>query len=226
MRAQTKLCIDRVCQISAMLITAAACSSDPSSSSTAVAGSAVSNSSTSVPESTTNGPVVSEAVTTPPSNGCEGQSLLVDCSFELPVVSVGGYQLFAVGTDFSGWTVTGAPGNVAPLSEAFASAGFVWSAHDGKQTLDLTGLSNTRPASRRPFPRRQAAPTPCRSGSATSSMRADLRHPDLCEGARRWSSGGCGGEFGRCWFDISRIQTVHGIVHGGLVIDDDRLRER
>ena len=37
----------------------------------------------------------------------------------------------------------GAPGNVAPLSEAFASGGMVWSAQDGKQTLDLTGLSNT-----------------------------------------------------------------------------------
>ena len=130
--------------ISAIVMSVAACGGDPSSSSTSLVGSTVGNSSTSESASTTEGPVGSEDVTTtPPSGGCEGNSLLVDCSFESPVVSVGGYQLFTVGGDFSGWTVIGAPGNVAPLSEKFASAGFVWSAQDGKQTLDLTDLSNT-----------------------------------------------------------------------------------
>jgi hypothetical protein len=129
--------------ISAMLISVAACGGDPSNSSASLVGSTAGNSSTSESASTTTGPVVSDDVTTPPSNGCGGHSLLVDCSFESPVVAVGGYQLFTVGGEFSGWTVIGAPGNVAPLSEAFASAGFVWSAQDGKQTLDLTGLTNT-----------------------------------------------------------------------------------
>jgi Protein of unknown function (DUF642) len=129
--------------ISAVVFCVAACGGGRSSSSTPLVSSTVGNSSTSESASTTTGPVVSDDVTTPPSGGCEGNSLLVDCSFESPVVAVGGYQLFTVGGDFSGWTVIGAPGNVAPLSEAFASAGFVWAAQDGKQTLDLTGLSNT-----------------------------------------------------------------------------------
>jgi hypothetical protein len=132
----------QVVLVSAMLITVAACGGDKKSS-TSVADTTIGSPSTSVTPSTTTGPVVTDEVTTPAASGCDGTSMLVDCSFESPVVAVGGYQLFAVGAEFAGWTVIGAPGNVAPLSEAFTSAGFVWSAHDGHQTLDLTGLSNT-----------------------------------------------------------------------------------
>ena len=59
------------------------------------------------------------------------------------MVAAGGFQLFAVDGHFPGWTVIGAAGNVAPLSTAYANGVFKWPAHEGNQTLDLTGLSNT-----------------------------------------------------------------------------------
>ena len=77
------------------------------------------------------------------SNECDGVSLLEDCGFELPVVAAGSYTLFAVGADISGWKVIGAPGNVAPLSTSYTSGGLTWPAHQGAQTLDLTGLTNS-----------------------------------------------------------------------------------
>jgi hypothetical protein len=72
-----------------------------------------------------------------------GTSLLADCGFELPLVAVGGYTTFVSGTELSSWTVVGANGNVAPLSNSYSSLGISWSAHEGVQTLDLTGLSNS-----------------------------------------------------------------------------------
>ncbi|HTQ03837.1 MAG TPA: DUF642 domain-containing protein [Polyangiaceae bacterium] len=75
--------------------------------------------------------------------GCEQRSLLVNCSFESPVVPAGGYELFATGSSFEGWTVVGETGNVAPLSGGYVSDGITWPPEDGNQTLDLTGLSNT-----------------------------------------------------------------------------------
>lgn len=85
----------------------------------------------------------STAATSTVGSNCPGPSLLVDCGFESPVVPVGGFQLFSVDGDVSGWKVIGAAGNVAPLSTAYANGRFSWPAHEGNQTLDLTGLSNT-----------------------------------------------------------------------------------
>jgi len=78
-----------------------------------------------------------------PIVSCEGLSLLENCSFELPVVQVGSFQLFNPGQEIAGWTVIGASGNVAPLSTTYVQAGLAWPALDGEQTLDLTGLTNT-----------------------------------------------------------------------------------
>jgi hypothetical protein len=72
-----------------------------------------------------------------------GSSLIENGGFEEPVVSAGAYVLFSTGSSFSGWAVTGAAGNVAPLSTSFTSYGYTWPAHTGNQTLDLTGISNT-----------------------------------------------------------------------------------
>ncbi len=46
-------------------------------------------------------------------------------------------------TTIPGWTVVGAPGDVAPVSGTFAQNGFSFPAEDGKQWIDLTGTSNT-----------------------------------------------------------------------------------
>jgi hypothetical protein len=78
-----------------------------------------------------------------PGPSCDGNSLLLNCSFESPVVPVGGYQPFAPGDDLDGWTVIGAPGNVGPLSGAYVDQGLSWTAKEGAQTLNLTGTSGT-----------------------------------------------------------------------------------
>lgn len=78
-----------------------------------------------------------------PGDSCDGNSLLLNCSFESPVVPVGGFQPFVPGDDLDGWDVIGAQGNVGPLSGAYVENGFSWAANDGAQTLDLTGASDT-----------------------------------------------------------------------------------
>ena len=70
-------------------------------------------------------------------------NLVRNGDFEDPPVPVAQYRLFQTGLAFGGWTVVGAPGNVAPLSGAYAVPGMKWAAQSGRQTLDLTGLSNS-----------------------------------------------------------------------------------
>ncbi len=88
--------------------------------------------------------------------GCStGASLIVNGSFEDPVVPVGNYSTFATGSSFAGWNVIGdASGNVSVLSGTYgmlpgvmlppgASWSPAWTPECGAQTLDLTGVSNT-----------------------------------------------------------------------------------
>jgi hypothetical protein len=64
--------------------------------------------------------------------------------FEMPVTTAGTATNFATGsTDIPGWTVVGAQGNLAILSDPFSYAGYAFPAHGGSQSLDLTGYSNT-----------------------------------------------------------------------------------
>ena len=78
-----------------------------------------------------------------PDAGAAGPSLLTNGGFEEPAVPLGGFTLFSNGEVFSGWTVMGAVGNVAPLSTAFASPGFSFPAQAGQQSVDMTGTSDT-----------------------------------------------------------------------------------
>jgi hypothetical protein len=73
--------------------------------------------------------------------GAGRASLLTNGSFEQPAVTVGGYATYANGEMFSGWTVIGATGNVAPLSTTFVS-GPAFIAEDGQQSLDMTGTTD------------------------------------------------------------------------------------
>jgi hypothetical protein len=69
-------------------------------------------------------------------------NLVKNGSFEQPVVGDGSYQTFNAGDSFPGWTVVGAPGNVAIVSGDFSYC-VPLPAAKGKQWLDLTGVSNT-----------------------------------------------------------------------------------
>jgi len=71
------------------------------------------------------------------------ENLVVNGDFEEPAVVAGGYVLFAPGQAFPGWKVVGDPGNVAPISGQYGSHGFRFPARNGKQWIDLTGLSNS-----------------------------------------------------------------------------------
>ena len=80
---------------------------------------------------------------------CEGAAsarpggLVKNGGFETPVVPRGSWVSFTPGERFPGWRVIGAPGNVSPLSGEFASGRITWTPHSGKQTLDLTGTTET-----------------------------------------------------------------------------------
>jgi hypothetical protein len=75
--------------------------------------------------------------------GAHAANLIKNGSFEKPVVSAGSYELFGQGTKFGGWTVVGAAGNVAVVSNTFVQDGFTFPAAGGVQWVDLTGNSNT-----------------------------------------------------------------------------------
>ena len=70
------------------------------------------------------------------------QNLVVNGSFELPVLPANTPALYATGTDIGGWHVVGL-GDVAVLNGSFTQAGLTFSHQDGVQSLDLTGLTNT-----------------------------------------------------------------------------------
>ena len=66
-------------------------------------------------------------------------NLIKNGGFEKPVVPVGGFQNFATGQSFTGWTVVGATGVVSVVSGTFQSGGFTFNAKAGAQWIDLTG---------------------------------------------------------------------------------------
>jgi hypothetical protein len=70
-------------------------------------------------------------------------NLILNGSFERPVVAAGGYANFDTGTSsLAGWQVVGAPGNVSIISTSYAANGFTWPAAVGGQWLDLTGAGS------------------------------------------------------------------------------------
>jgi uncharacterized protein (TIGR03437 family) len=73
--------------------------------------------------------------------GTAQANLLVNGSFESPIVPAGGFQNFDSGSGgITGWTVTGPAGtNVSVVSGTFKDAGFSFPSEDGSQWLDLTG---------------------------------------------------------------------------------------
>jgi hypothetical protein len=68
----------------------------------------------------------------------------VNGSFETPVVTVGSFATFGVGSALiPGWTVVGAGAqNVAIISGTFTQNGVTFPAQAGSQWLDLTGLNS------------------------------------------------------------------------------------
>ncbi len=78
-----------------------------------------------------------------PDAGATGPSLLTNGSVEQPAVPVGGFTAFTTGQSFGGWTVIGETGDVAPLSTAYVSGGFAFTAQDGQQAVDMTGTTDT-----------------------------------------------------------------------------------
>ena len=72
-------------------------------------------------------------------------NLIVNNSFEDPVVAVGGARIFAAAsTPPLGWSVVG-PGSLAIIGGGFTQFGFSFPAQDGVQWLDLTGISSNQP---------------------------------------------------------------------------------
>jgi hypothetical protein len=70
----------------------------------------------------------------------KAQAALVNGSFETPVATDGGFLNFNTGNDVGGWTVAGPQASI--VSGLFTQNGFSFPAEDGKQWLDLTGLSS------------------------------------------------------------------------------------
>jgi hypothetical protein len=79
-----------------------------------------------------------------------GANIVINGSFEVPLVPSGGYTSFSSGsTAITGWTVIGPSGTeVALVSGAFTADGccpqthFSFPAQDGAQWLDLTGVTS------------------------------------------------------------------------------------
>jgi hypothetical protein len=71
-------------------------------------------------------------------------NLLVNGSFESPLIPVGSGQIYSVGdsTSIPGWTVTGTTNNIAILEQTYVFDGTAFNASNGGQSLDLTGTSN------------------------------------------------------------------------------------
>jgi len=70
-------------------------------------------------------------------------NLLRNPSFESPLVPSGASATFPLGSNVDGWTVVGAPGNVAVVSGASTVNGFHLQADTGAQWLNLAGTSST-----------------------------------------------------------------------------------
>jgi Protein of unknown function (DUF642)/PEP-CTERM motif len=67
--------------------------------------------------------------------------LLVNGSFELPLVPMGGYTNFTAGSpDVVGWSIVGI--DAAVVSGSFVDSGITFQAQEGNQWIDLTGVSS------------------------------------------------------------------------------------
>ena len=84
-------------------------------------------------------PAIARRPGAPPS-----ANLIANGSFEKPTVPSGSYSDFGTGQAFNGWTVVGASGDVAVVSDTFTYGGYTFPAGCGHQLLDLTGTSDTR----------------------------------------------------------------------------------
>ena len=75
-------------------------------------------------------------------------TLLTNGSFETPVVPVGSFTLFPVGSSgITGWTVVGPAGaSLAIVSGTFSQNGVAFTAQDGAQWVDLTGFNSNSTA--------------------------------------------------------------------------------
>jgi len=77
------------------------------------------------------------------AGAARGGNLIVNGSFEDPVVPKGSYVTFQSGQSFGGWQVVGA-GSVSPISGDYAQSGIRFNAQHGAQWLDMTGpMSNS-----------------------------------------------------------------------------------
>jgi Protein of unknown function (DUF642) len=81
--------------------------------------------------------IIQGAGAPPPSN------LITNGSFEKPKVPSGSYTTFSTGESFNGWSVVGATGNIAVVSDTFTYEGYTFPAGCGHQFVDLTGSSNS-----------------------------------------------------------------------------------
>jgi len=77
------------------------------------------------------------------ASSAHAATLLTNGSFESPIVPVGNFSSFPVGSSaITGWTVVGPAGtSVSPVSGTFAQNGVAFIAQDGAQWLDLTGFN-------------------------------------------------------------------------------------
>jgi hypothetical protein len=74
-------------------------------------------------------------------------NLIVNGSFETPVVPAGGFVTYPAGsTAITGWTVVGAgPDSASVVSTSFMQSGVTFQAQDGQQWIDLAGyVSNAQ----------------------------------------------------------------------------------
>ena len=66
-------------------------------------------------------------------------NLMVNGSFERPVVPAGTFTNFDTGVSFAGWQVVGETGNVSVIGATYTGEGDTFPAAVGEQWLDLTG---------------------------------------------------------------------------------------
>ncbi|MDQ2894821.1 MAG: DUF642 domain-containing protein [Actinomycetota bacterium] len=88
--------------------------------------------------------VASSAVASGAGSAAEKSvNLVVNGSFEQPVIPSLSYQLYTPGQRFEGWNVVGPAGsNVALITGDFMQNGFLFDAQSGRQDIDLTGTSD------------------------------------------------------------------------------------
>lgn len=76
--------------------------------------------------------------------GHASANIVANGDFELPLLPDTSPQLYGVGADIGGWLVIGPPGaDVAVLNGPYTQFGLTFSHASGRQSLDLTGLTNT-----------------------------------------------------------------------------------